>query len=216
MDSIEKAIVEKGLHKRAHDIRVNEIMMRTQEKVISMVKDTCDVGSVVKERREIESEKQNKISISHNDTRVEDADIRFSNETEPMDEVQSTAVDNVFANDRQHAEQPKFINERGVDHDAEQRENICENAKCELQTKIIELEKVDDSKAEKDQFLKEINHLRAQLENLKGKSVETKFDKPSILGKPHVDKLLINSQISKSWFTPKVVLQKDFSKPITA
>ncbi|GKE00517.1 hypothetical protein Tco_1388500, partial [Tanacetum coccineum] len=48
--------------------------------------------------------------------------------------------------------------------------------------------KVDDSKAEKDQFLKEINHLRTQLENLKGKSVQTKFDKHSILGKPPADK----------------------------
>ncbi|GJS24712.1 hypothetical protein Tco_0453344 [Tanacetum coccineum] len=48
--------------------------------------------------------------------------------------------------------------------------------------------KVDDSKAEKDQFLKEINHLRTQLENLKGKSVKTKFDKHSILGKPPADK----------------------------
>ncbi|GKA88926.1 hypothetical protein Tco_0810738 [Tanacetum coccineum] len=44
--------------------------------------------------------------------------------------------------------------------------------------------KVDDSKAEKDRFLKEINHLRTQLENLKGKRVETKFDNSSILGKP--------------------------------
>ncbi|GJR70047.1 hypothetical protein Tco_0016112 [Tanacetum coccineum] len=44
--------------------------------------------------------------------------------------------------------------------------------------------KVDDSKAEKDQFLKEINHLRTQLENLKGKRMETKLDNFSILGKP--------------------------------
>ncbi|GKA13628.1 hypothetical protein Tco_0693274 [Tanacetum coccineum] len=77
-------------------------------------------------------------------------------------------------------------------------------------------ENVDDSKAEKDQFLKEINHLRTQLENLKGKSVKTKFDKHSILGKPPADKLLINSQISKSWFTPKVDMQKSLSKPVTA
>ncbi|GJT49170.1 hypothetical protein Tco_0975327 [Tanacetum coccineum] len=76
--------------------------------------------------------------------------------------------------------------------------------------------KVDDSKAEKDQFLKEINHLRTQLENLKGKSVQTKFDKHSILGKPPADKLLINSQISKSWFSPKVDVQKSLSKPVTA
>ncbi|GKB34194.1 hypothetical protein Tco_0879136 [Tanacetum coccineum] len=139
-------------------------------------------------------------------------------------------------------------------------ENICDNAKCEFQTKFVELEKVltqqtkdfndvklelskrtakfeayfeklekmkavlerqlarkvDDSKAEKDQFLKEINHLRTQLENLKGKSVQTKFDKHSILGKPSVNKLLINSQISKSWFTPKVDVQKSLSNPVTA
>ncbi|GJR21736.1 hypothetical protein Tco_0970263 [Tanacetum coccineum] len=138
-------------------------------------------------------------------------------------------------------------------------ENVCENAKCEFQTKFVELEKVltqqtkyfndaklelsnrtakfeayfeklekmkvvlerqstrkvDDSKAEKDQFLKEINYLRTQLENLKGKSVQTKFDKHSILGKPPADKLLINSQISKSWFSPKVDVQKSFSKPVT-
>ncbi|GJT86322.1 hypothetical protein Tco_1068039 [Tanacetum coccineum] len=139
-------------------------------------------------------------------------------------------------------------------------ENICDHAKCDLQTKFVEFEKVltqqtkdfndvklelskrtakfeayfeklkktkvvlerqlalkvDDSKAKKDQFLKEINHLRTQLENLKGKSVKTKFDKHSILGKPPADKLLINSQISKSWFTPKVDMQKSLSKPLIA
>ncbi|GJU55434.1 hypothetical protein Tco_1229148, partial [Tanacetum coccineum] len=43
---------------------------------------------------------------------------------------------------------------------------------------------IDDSKAEKDRFLKEITHLRTQLENLKGKRVETKLDNSLILGKP--------------------------------
>ncbi|GJU64556.1 hypothetical protein Tco_1246391 [Tanacetum coccineum] len=38
--------------------------------------------------------------------------------------------------------------------------------------------KINDSKAKKDQFLKEINHLRTQLENLKGKSVQTNLSKP--------------------------------------
>ncbi|GKC24917.1 hypothetical protein Tco_1027067 [Tanacetum coccineum] len=76
--------------------------------------------------------------------------------------------------------------------------------------------KVDDSKAEKDLFLKKINLGVTQWKILKGKSVQTKFDKHSILGKPPVDKLLINSQISKSWFTPKVDVQKSLSKPVTA
>ncbi|GJX76149.1 hypothetical protein Tco_0322960 [Tanacetum coccineum] len=57
-----------------------------------------------------------------------------------------------------------------------------ENTKVVLERKLAR--KIDDSKAEKDQFLKEINHLRTQLENLKGKRVETKFENSSILGKP--------------------------------
>ncbi|GJW07028.1 hypothetical protein Tco_1569451 [Tanacetum coccineum] len=85
-----------------------------------------------------------------------------------------------------------------------------ENTKVVLERQLAR--KDDDSKAENDQFLKKINHLRTQLKNLKGKSVETNFDKPSILGKPHADKSLINSQILKSWFVPKVVVQKDLSK----
>ncbi|GJY30840.1 hypothetical protein Tco_0414335 [Tanacetum coccineum] len=122
----------------------------------------------------------------------------------------------------------------------ESGENICDNAKyfddikLELsnitakfeayfekleKTKVV-LErqlarKVDDSKAEKDKFLKEINHLRTQLENLKRKYVKTKFDKSSILGEPPAGKLWIASQLSKSWFTPKIVKQKNLSKLVT-
>nr|GEV07380.1 hypothetical protein [Tanacetum cinerariifolium] len=87
-----------------------------------------------------------------------------------------------------------------------------ENTKVVLERQLAR--KVDDSKAEKDQSLKEINHLRVRLKSLKGKSRETKFDKHLILRKPHADKLLITSQLSKSWFTPKVV-QKDLPKPVT-
>ncbi|GJX52826.1 hypothetical protein Tco_0281195 [Tanacetum coccineum] len=145
------------------------------------------------------------------------------------------AINHILGNDDSS---PSSITESNISElKKESGENICENAKCELQTKIVKLEKVltqktkdfddvklelsnrtakfeayfeklentkvvlerqlarkvDDYKAEKDQFLKEVNHLRTQLENLKGKSVETKFDKPSILGIPPSNKLLINS-----------------------
>nr|GEU71032.1 hypothetical protein [Tanacetum cinerariifolium] len=76
-----------------------------------MVKDKCDVGLVVNERSGTQSEKQNESSKSGNDTRAEGADMRLFNEPEPMNEVQYTDAYNVFANDRQHIEQPKFINE---------------------------------------------------------------------------------------------------------
>ncbi|GJU52500.1 hypothetical protein Tco_1226214 [Tanacetum coccineum] len=88
--------------------------------MINMVKDKCDVGLVVNERSGSQSEKQNESSRSRNDRRAEGADVRLSNEPEPMNEVQSTTSCNVFANDRQHVEQPKFIDDGGVNHDVVQ------------------------------------------------------------------------------------------------
>ncbi|GJT55064.1 hypothetical protein Tco_0990118 [Tanacetum coccineum] len=286
MNFVENAIDERGLYKRTHDRKVNERTIQTQKGMVNIVKDNYHVGLVVTESNGTNIENQDKRSKI---SRAEGADIRLSNDTKPVNKVQSTVEYNVFANDSHHAEQPKFINEGKVDQDVEQcldkppllasviknkttesvnqilesenaclkktiaqesEENNCENAKCELRTKIVELEKgltqktkdfddvklklsnrtakfeayfeklentkvvlerqlarkIDDSKAEKGHFLKEINHLRTQLENLKGKFVETKFDKPLILGKPPADKLLINSKISNSWFTLKVVV----------
>nr|GFD15177.1 hypothetical protein [Tanacetum cinerariifolium] len=88
--------------------------------MVTMVKDTCDGGLVVTESNRTKLEKKDESSSLGNDTRAEAANIRLFNDTEPMDEVQSTAAYNVFANDRHHAEQPKFINEIKVNHNAEQ------------------------------------------------------------------------------------------------
>ncbi|GJV40484.1 hypothetical protein Tco_1418924 [Tanacetum coccineum] len=168
--------------------------------MVYMVKDKYDDGLVVKARRGTESDMRDECSKSRNDTQAEGPDIKLSNDTKPLHEVQSTVAYNVNANDRQHAKQPKFINEGKVDQDAEQclenkstkslnqtlvsendclkktiaklkndfskleaqriafeialqhnstnelkkesGENICDNAKCEFQTKFVELEKV--------------------------------------------------------------------------
>ncbi|GJX76225.1 hypothetical protein Tco_0323036 [Tanacetum coccineum] len=92
----------------------------------------------------------------------------------------------------------------------ESGENICDNAKCEFQTKFVELEKVltqqtkdfDDVKLELSNrtvkfkaYFEKLEKMkvvleRTQLENLKGKRVETKIDNSSILGKP----LLLNNE----------------------
>ncbi|GJW38753.1 hypothetical protein Tco_0064598 [Tanacetum coccineum] len=88
----------------------------------------------------------------------------------------------------------KIITQKSKDFDDVNLELSNRTAKFEAyfekleKTKVV-LErqlarKVDDSKAEKDRFLKEINHLWTQLENLKGKRVETKLDNSLILGKP--------------------------------
>nr|GEW60594.1 hypothetical protein [Tanacetum cinerariifolium] len=42
MDSVEKAIVKRGLYKKAHDSKVNERTTQTQEEMVNMVKDKLD------------------------------------------------------------------------------------------------------------------------------------------------------------------------------
>ncbi|GKD90279.1 hypothetical protein Tco_1365786 [Tanacetum coccineum] len=74
----------------------------------------------------------------------------------------------------------KVIAQKSKDFDDVNLEKL-EKTKVVLERQLAS--KVDDSKAEKDRFLKEINHLRNQLENQKGKRVETKLDNSSILGK---------------------------------
>ncbi|GKE46441.1 hypothetical protein Tco_1477699, partial [Tanacetum coccineum] len=49
MDSVEKATVERELYKRVHDNKVNERTMQTQEGMVYMVNDKCDVALVVTE-----------------------------------------------------------------------------------------------------------------------------------------------------------------------
>ncbi|GJX80092.1 hypothetical protein Tco_0328241 [Tanacetum coccineum] len=293
LNAIEKEIDARAHHEeelaRVYDSRVNEKTMQTQAGMVYMVKDKCDDGLVVKARRGTESDMRDECSKSGNDTQAEGPDIRLLNDTKSLHEVQSTVAYNLNAHDKQHVEQPKFINEGKVDQDAEQclenksteslnqtlvskndclkktiaksnvesnqcdevkvkvnfdeietnnielehrvkedsspsstnelekesGENICDNAKSKFEayfekikeTKVV-LEKqlahkVDDSKVEKDRFLKEIHHLRTQLENIKGKRVETKLDNSSILGKPSLlnnerDKLLKQIEILKS------------------
>ncbi|GKA81534.1 hypothetical protein Tco_0788226, partial [Tanacetum coccineum] len=83
---------------------------------------------------------------------------------------------------------------------------------------IEEIKRFSKESKDGDKFCNDVVEVKeklTQLENLKGKSVETKFDKPSILEKPPADRLLITSQLLKSWFTPKVVVQKDLSKSVT-
>ncbi|GJW38892.1 hypothetical protein Tco_0064737 [Tanacetum coccineum] len=145
MNSVEKGTIERGLYKRTHDRKVNERTIQMQKGMVNMVKDNCDVGLVVTERNGTKIENQDERSRSVNDTRAEGADIRLSNDTKPVNEVQSTAEYNVFANDRQHAEQPKFINEGKVDQDAEQcldkpplLASVIENKTTESVNQILE------------------------------------------------------------------------------
>ncbi|GKD63359.1 hypothetical protein Tco_1305467 [Tanacetum coccineum] len=108
--------------------------------------------------------------------------------------------------------------------------NLFDKENCDFGSKVTRLEKIiaqktkdfDDVKLELSNRTDKFETYFEKLENMKVvlerqlARCETKFDKSSILGKPLADKLLITSQLSKSWSTPKVVVQKDLSKPVTA
>ncbi|GJT50413.1 hypothetical protein Tco_0976570 [Tanacetum coccineum] len=70
--------------------------------------------------------------------------------------------------------------------------------------------------------------IKNELRKLIGNSVNTKFAKPSILGKPvlqpHINQFVVRQQtafkserlkISKEWFASQVDVSNDFSKPVT-
>ena len=57
--------------------------------------------------------------------------------------------------------------------------------------------------------------LKSQLESLKGKGVETKFEKPTTSEKPNDSKTVQKPKMSISRFAPKVDVKKDVSKTVT-
>nr|GEU72367.1 hypothetical protein [Tanacetum cinerariifolium] len=87
-------------------------------------------------------------------------------------------------------------------------ENDKEN--CDFGSKFTHLEKIIAQKT------KDFDDVKLKLSNRTTK-FEAYFENlEKYERKPPADKLLIKSQISRSWFTPKVVMQKDLSKRVTA
>ncbi|GJR06688.1 hypothetical protein Tco_0529672 [Tanacetum coccineum] len=119
MGFVKKSIAERERHQRQYDRRVNKTQMQIQEGEVDRGK-ALDANSVVIERSGTKSKKHDTSSRSRNDTHAKDADIKPVNDKEPMVEVQMTTEYNVLASGQQHAEQPEFNNEGGVDQDAEQ------------------------------------------------------------------------------------------------
>ncbi|GJR79544.1 hypothetical protein Tco_0150329 [Tanacetum coccineum] len=122
---------------------------------------------VVIERSRTELEKQDTSSRSGNDTDTDNAYIRPIYDEEPIAELQLTAGCNIFATGQQHTEQPQIINE----------------SKTIEQTTSLITQNVD-LKAQIQEKVFAIAALKNELRKSKGTSVDTKFAKPSVLGKP--------------------------------
>nr|GEW03687.1 uncharacterized mitochondrial protein AtMg00810-like [Tanacetum cinerariifolium] len=103
-----ESILERAKHKRDKDRRVNDRMMQSKERKDNLSK-ALDVGLVVMESNETESERHVLSSRSRNNTHTDDADKNFVNEKQPMAEVQLSAEHNILANEQQHSEQSESV-----------------------------------------------------------------------------------------------------------
>ncbi|GKG02351.1 hypothetical protein Tco_0309987, partial [Tanacetum coccineum] len=141
-----------------------------------------DASLVIIESKGTESQKHDTSNRSGNDAHVNDADIRPIYNEEPMDEVQTTD-DNVSATGQQHTEQPEFNNEGKVDQNAEQYHEI-QDLKAQMQDKNMV-----------------INELKKLILVTKGKSVETQFDKPSVVRQPNALIPIVGSRLTLHFIT---------------
>ncbi|GJR17048.1 hypothetical protein Tco_0965575 [Tanacetum coccineum] len=124
MEYVKNSIDERALHKREHDSRVNERQMHTTMEKVDTSK-ALDVSLVIIKSNGTESQEQDTSSRSGNDAHVDDTNIRPIYDEEPKVEVQITINNNVSAKGQQHTEQPEFINEGGIDQNAEQCHDTC-------------------------------------------------------------------------------------------
>nr|GEY42036.1 DNA-directed RNA polymerase IV subunit 1 isoform X1 [Tanacetum cinerariifolium] len=85
-DDDEGLMIRKAKHKRENDKKMSDRMMQSKERKDNSSK-ALDVGLVVTESNETESERHVLSSRSGNDTHTDDADINSINDKQPMAEV---------------------------------------------------------------------------------------------------------------------------------
>ncbi|GJW39408.1 hypothetical protein Tco_0065253 [Tanacetum coccineum] len=178
---------------------------------------------------------------------------------EPLEKVQYDAEYNMFANERQHFEQPKSINDTHLvekddsnvipdslnmcdnDNQADKNAKECDDERSTLEECKSSLEKsnrtrgrylgalhdkeveLENYKLFKDRTIEKthlnlqnnniaIRELKKLIEKCKGKSVETKFDKPSIVRQPNALRIQKPSFLGKPTPFLDSLERKSFSK----
>ncbi|GJY98079.1 hypothetical protein Tco_0514989 [Tanacetum coccineum] len=230
-------MTDKTRHKRLCDRRVNKRQMQTQESKVDLGK-ALDAGLVVTERSGTESEVQDTRSMLGNDTDADDADIRLIYDEEPMAKALNSGQHGQILNETS--------NKAKIYHDIKENEHLKQTykdlydsiKKTQVQTKdhndslIAQMNKKSienaDLKAQIQEKVFAIAALKNELRKLKGNSVDTKFAKLSVLGKPILQPLRNQSvvrqptafkserpKISKPRFAFEVDVKKDLPKPVT-
>ncbi|GJU57887.1 hypothetical protein Tco_1235653 [Tanacetum coccineum] len=207
MESLRESILERAKHKREKDRRVNDRMMQSKERKDNSSK-ALDAGLVVTESNETESERHVLSSRFGNDTHTDDADINSVNDKQPMAEVdknttpKSTDMSHRGGEIDHNADAKKcqvscpLPNSSFDNMTTEFSNQSIESENISLKKTVAQLQK-DFSRMETHYSVENAN-LKAQIQEkvfanvalknelikLKGNSVDTKFAKPSILGKP--------------------------------
>ncbi|GKF12071.1 hypothetical protein Tco_0049997 [Tanacetum coccineum] len=197
-------------------------------------------------------------SRSGNDTDADDTDIRPIYDEEPMAEypetcqVKSPMIDSSPDNQtteysKKSLESENILLKKTVAQFQKDFSRMKAHSKIEkeidvLETMNIELEHSVATLCKENETLKQhykdfsdlqqkvfaITALKNDLRKLKGNSVDTKFDKISVLGKPVLPSVRNQSvvrqpnafksaraQMSKQWFATQVDVNKNLSKPVT-
>ncbi|GJV93299.1 hypothetical protein Tco_1541112 [Tanacetum coccineum] len=191
--------------------------------VDSLKVDLVVIQNTCSEKEETNSTVQDDSSRLGNDTDANDADIRPIYDEEPMAEVGLT---------RQHGQ---ILNETSNKAKIEKEIDVLETMNIELEHSVATLRK--ENKTLKQHYkdlliilekVFAIAALKNDLRKLKGNSVDTKFDKTSVLGKPVLPSVRNQSvvrqpnafksaraQMSKQRFVHQVMRYKNLSKTIT-
>ncbi|GJS66364.1 hypothetical protein Tco_0680928 [Tanacetum coccineum] len=161
-------------------LEVNERQMQSKEGKVDSSK-ALDASLVVTECSGTKLDKQDtSSSLGNYITHVVDADIRPVNDQVSFAEVQLTAQHNVLANEQQHYVQSK------PSYDTHLLEKVDRNITPDL-TKCVTWEERLTRMLKNVKFHEKVFAnvaLKNEIRKLKGNSVDTKFAKPSILGKP--------------------------------
>nr|GEX06763.1 hypothetical protein [Tanacetum cinerariifolium] len=148
-------------------------MMQSKERKDHSSK-ALDVGLVVTERNETDSERHVLSSRSRNNTHTDDADINSMNDKQPMAKVQLSAEHNILANEQQHSKQSESV------YDTYLEINVLEARNIDPESSMARL------LVENAMLNKENEHLKQTYKNL--------FDsikKISVQTKDHADSLIV-------------------------
>ncbi|GJW05852.1 hypothetical protein Tco_1568275 [Tanacetum coccineum] len=258
MESVKKSIGERAQHKMEYERRVNERQIQTTEEKTntSNALDALDASSVIIESNRTESKEQDTSSRSWNDAHVDDADIRPIYNEEPMaesqflkekgneakvkndiDVIETTNIELEHSVAKLLVENEQLHKEK--EHLKQTYKDLFDSIKrTRVQTKNHNdslMEQLNKKSNENADVLAQIQKkgfaiaaLKNELRKLTGNSVNTKFAKPSILGKPVGQPLKNQSvvrqptafkserpRISKPRFASQVDVNNDLSKPVT-